>query len=143
MIEIYKYNPSSIWFEDIVNNSALKGEKRDIAIQNAIKEHGVQISIVEYFKDWERNSWFKDYHYACYGEPEDSIERLVNAEINYDEGLSYLCAKNNHPEDLIESRTDWNEMKDYADGLYYFINSLISDVVIGKIIVSQKHLETE
>ena len=137
MIEIYKYNPSSTWFKDVVNDSTLKGKKRDIAIENAIKEHGVQISIVEYFKDWKRNNWGKDYCYACYGEEEDSIERLVNAEINYDNNLIYLSVKNNHPEDLIESRTSWNEMKDYADGLYWFIDSLISDVVIGKIIVSQ------
>ena len=137
MIEIFKYNPSSAWFKDVVNDSALKGKKRDIAIENAIKEHGVQISIVEYFKDLKRNSWGKDYCYACYGEAEDSIERLVNAEINYDESLTYLSAKNNHPEDLIESRTSWDEMKDYADGLYWFINSVISDVVTGKIIVSQ------
>lgn len=137
MIEIYKYNPSSIWFKNVVNNSALKGKKRDISIENAIKEHGVQISIVEYFKDWKRNSCGKGYCYACYGEVENSIERLVNAEINYDEGLNYLSAKNNAPEDLIESRTSWDEMKEYADGLYYFIDSVISDVVIGKIIVSQ------
>lgn len=137
MIKIYKYSPSSTWFKDVVNDSVLKGEKRDIAIDNAIKEHGVQISIVEYFKDCQRNSWSKDYCYACYGEAEDSIERLVNAEINYDEGLIYLKDKNNHPEDLIESRTSWDEMKDYADDLYWFINSLISDIAIGKIIVSQ------
>lgn len=137
MIKIYKYNPSSTWFKDVVNDSTLKGKKRDIAIENAIKEHGEQISIVEYFKDWKRNSWGKDYCYVCYGEAEGSIERVVNAEINYDEGLSYLSAKNNNPEDLIESRTNWDEMKNYADGLYYFINSIISDVVTGKIIVPQ------
>ena len=137
MIKIYKYNPSSIWFKDVVNDSTLKGKNRDIAIENAIKEHGTQISIVEYFKDWNRNSWGKDYCYACYGEVENSIERLANAEINYDEGLTYLNAKNNHPEDLIESRTSWNEMKDYADGLYWFIDSLISDIVIDKINVHQ------
>lgn len=135
MIEIYKYNPSSIWFKDVVNDNALEGKKRNIAIENAIKEHGVQISIVEYFKDGKRNSWGKDYCYACYGEAEASIERLVNAEINYDNELIYLTAKNNNPEDLIESRTSWDEMKDYADGLYWFINSIISDVVIGKIII--------
>jgi hypothetical protein len=46
MIEIYKYNPTSIWFTDVVNDSTLKGKKRDIAIENAIKENGVKISIV-------------------------------------------------------------------------------------------------
>lgn len=137
MIEIYKYNPSSIWFQNVVNDSALKGKKRDIAIENAIKEHGMQISIVEYFNDWDRDSYSNDYRYDCYGEAENSIERLVNAEINYDENLAYLSAKNNYPEDLIESRTSWDEMKDYANGLYRFINSVITDVVIGKIIVSQ------
>lgn len=137
MIKIYKYDPSSIWFKDVVNDSTLKGKKRDIAIENAIKEHGTQISIVEYFKDRKRNSWGKGYCYDCYGEVENSIERLVNAEINYDEGLTYLDAKNNHPEDLIESRTSWDEMKDYADGLYRFVDSLISDIVTDKISVSQ------
>ncbi len=143
MIKIYKYDPSSNWFKDVVNDSTLKGKKRDIAIENAIKEHGVKISIVEYFKDWKRNSWGKDYCYTCYGEAEDSIERLANAEINYDEGLAYLSAKNNHSEDLIESRTSWDEMKNYADGLYRFIDSIISDVATGKIIVSQNTEKNE
>lgn len=137
MIEIYKYNPSSAWFKDVVNDDTLKGKKRDIAIDNAIKENGSQISIVEYLKDWNRNGWGKDYCYACYGEAEDSIEGLVNAEINGDECLNYWNVKNNCPEDLIESRTNWDEMKGYADGLYWFINSVISDVVTGKIIVSK------
>lgn len=137
MIKIYKYSPNSTWFVDVVNDSTLKRKKRDLAIENAIKENGEQISIVEYFKDWNRNSWRKDYCYSCYGEPENSIERLVNAEINYDNDLIYLDAKNNNPEDLKESRTSWDNMKDYADGLYWFIDSVISDVVAGKIIVSQ------
>ena len=143
MIKIYKYDPSSTWFKDVVNDSTLKGKKRDIAIEDAIKEHGAQISIVEYFKDWNRNSYCKDYCYACYGEAENSIERLVNAEINYDEGLTYLNARNNHPEDLIERRTSWDEMKGYADGLYWFINSIISDVVKDKIITPQVANEVE
>ena len=143
MIKIYKYDPSSTWFKDVVNDSTLKGKKRDIAIEDAIKEHGAQISIVEYFKDWNRNSYCKDYCYACYGKVENSIERLVNAEINYDEGLTYLNARNNHPEDLIERRTSWGEMKDYADGLYWFINSIISDVVEDKIITPQVANEVE
>ena len=137
MIKIYKYDPRSNWLKDVVNDSTLKGEKRDIAIENAIKEHGIQISIVEYFKDWNRNNWNKDYYYNCYGEIENSIERLANAEIHYDEDLAYLSAKNNHPEDLIEDRTHWNEMKDYADGLYRFIDSLVSDIVSDKISIPQ------
>ncbi len=46
MIKIYKYNPSSNWFKDVVNDDTLKGKKRDIAIANAIKENGSQISMV-------------------------------------------------------------------------------------------------
>ena len=143
MIEIYKYNPSSTWFKNVVNDSTLKGKNRDTAIENAIKEHGVQISIAEYFKDWNRNSCCKDYCYACYNGAENSIERIVNAEINYDKDLTYLNAKNNNPEDLIESRTSWDEMKGYADGLYWFINSIISDVVKDKIITPQVANEVE
>ena len=97
----------------------------------------MQISIVEYLKDWNRNGWGKDYCYACYSETENSIERFVNAEINGDGCLDYWNVKNNCPEDLIESRTNWDEMKDYADGLYWFINSVISDFITGKIIVSK------
>lgn len=137
MIKIYKYNPRSIWFKEAVNNGKLKGKKRDIAIANAIKENGVQISIVEYLKDWNRNDWGEDYCYACYGEAENSIERLVNAEINGDGCFNYWNVKNNCPEDLIESRTSWDEMKGYADGLCSFISSVISDFVTGKIIISQ------
>lgn len=137
MIEIYKYNPRSIWFKDVVNDDTLKRRKRDIAIANVIKEHGAQISIVEYLKDLNRNDWGKDYCYACYGETENSIERFVNAEINGDGCLNYWNVKNDCPEDLIESRTSWDEMKGYADGLYWFISSVISDFITGKIIVSK------
>ncbi len=84
-----------------------------------------------------RNDWGKDYCYACYGKAENSIERFVNAEINGDGCINYWNVKNDCPEDLIESRTSWNEMKDYADGLYWFIDSLISDIVIDKISVHQ------
>ena len=30
MIEIYKYNPRSIWFKDVVNDSSLKGKNETL-----------------------------------------------------------------------------------------------------------------
>ena len=33
MIEIYKYNPRSIWFKDVVNDSSLKGKNETLPQQ--------------------------------------------------------------------------------------------------------------
>ena len=136
MIKIYKYNPEDKRFRDVVNDNTLKGKKREEALDNWAKENGAEVSIKDYFNDYNRNSWRKDYAYRCFGKAENCIERLAYAEIEYDGDLSYCSVRENSPEDLIESRTDWDAMKSYADGLAYFIDSLKSEIADGKIILA-------
>lgn len=136
MIKIYKYDHNDKGFQAVVNDNTLKGKKREEALDNWVKENGTEVSIKDYFNDYYRNSWRKDYAYRCFGKAENCIERLAWSEIDIDGDLSYCSTKENFPEDLIESRTDWNEMKNYADGLYYFIESLKSEIAEGKIILA-------
>lgn len=142
MIKIYKYHSEDKRFRDVVYDNTLKGKKREEAIVNWVKENGTEVSIKEFLNDNSRSGY--GYHrygedyivYRCFGNPENSIERLVYGEIEWDDDLGYWNARKHHPEDLIESRTDWDAMRNYADGLYYFIESLKSEIADGKIILA-------
>jgi hypothetical protein len=136
MIKIYKYNHQDERFITVVNDNTLKGKERNEAIDNWVKENGTEVSLKDYFSDCDRNNWRKDYAYRSFGKAENCIERLAWGEIEYDDDLSYCTMKNLCPEDLIESRTKWDEMKSYADGLYYFIVSLKNEITEGKIILA-------
>ena len=46
--------------------------------------------------------------------------------------------KERNSEDLIESRTSWEELKSYADEMYYFIDEIKSEIANGTIIISNK-----
>lgn len=137
MIKIYKYDYNDKGFRAVVNDSTLKGKKREEALNNWIKTNGTEVSINDYFNDYHRDSFYdKGYSYHCDGKPENCIERLAYAELEYDSDLSYCTVREHSPEDLIESRTDWDAMKSYADGLAYFIESLKSEIADGKIILA-------
>ena len=103
-------------------------------------KNGAEVSIKDYFNDENRDNFTsKQYSYKCFGEPENCIERLAVAEMNYDNELSYCTAKDHSPEDLCEARTDWSDMKNYADGLYYFIWSLKREIAAGTIVIQNKN----
>lgn len=134
-MEIYKYYFNTDEFEQI-RNSNLSGKKKDEAFDAYIKEHGEKVSVKDYFNDNNRDGWRdKDYAYKCFGDAENCIERLVKSEVDYDCDLNYCSIANNFPEDLCESRTDWDKMKSYADGLYYFIRQLKREIASGEIIL--------
>ena len=137
-IEIYKYTFDTDEWENI-RNSKLEGQERENAFNEYIKQSGTKVTIKEYFQDFRRkDDYYTKTSYKCFGKPTNAIEQIVFAETDYLDNLSYLSANDNHPEDLIESRTDWESMKDYADGMYYFIQDLIDDIAEGKIIVNDK-----
>ena len=139
MIKIYKYNAEDKDYRAIVN-SGLEGTERDKALEEWVKANGKAISIMDYFSTYDRHSYYGHQYpevYTCYGTPENCIERLVNAELQYDGDLSYCWVREASPEDLIESRTDWDEMKSYADGLAGFISALKSEIAEGIIKVSK------
>ena len=132
-MEIYKYYYNTKEWQEICNGK-LKSKEREAAFDKYIKEKGQKVSLQDYFKDSDRNSCRdKGYSYKFFGEAENCFERLAKEEIDYDVDLCYCSAKNRHPEDLCESRTDWDEMRSYANGLYYFIESLKSEIASGKI----------
>lgn len=73
---------------------------------------------------------FEPYHSLGYcwvldGEPASIVEELVAYQLGLS-GPSYDFAVRNHPEDLIEERTDWEQMKDYADEMHGFLDRLCS-----------------
>lgn len=132
-IEIYKYTYDTNEWKNICN-SKLQGQERQNAFNEYIKTYGTKVTIREYFKDFRRkDDYYTKISYKCFGKPTNAIEQIVYAETDYLDNLSYLSAKDNHPEDLIESRTDWEDMKDYADGMYYFIQDLMGDIANGVI----------
>lgn len=141
-MEIYKYDHTTKEWDEILN-SKLKSKEREAAFDNYIKTKGQKVSLQDYFKDGDRNnlSWRceKSYSYKCFGEAENCFERLAKEEIDWDEGLCYCSTRDRSPEDLIESRTDWDDMKSYADGLYYFIGSLKREIAEGKIVLAQNY----
>ena len=133
-MEIYKYFNNTKEWNNFVN-SKLSGKERNIAFDNYVKKHGTKVNIKEYFNDYDRNNRWKDlgYSYKCIGDADNCIERLVKGEIDYDDDLMYCSVVNKFPEDLCESRTDWDEMCAYADGLNNFINQLKSEIANGKL----------
>jgi hypothetical protein len=135
MIKIYKYDHNDKGFRAVVNDNTLKGKKRTESLNDWIKANGTEVSINDYFNDHKRDSFYTEYSYHCDGKPDNCIERLAYAELEYDNDLSYCTVREHSPEDLIESRTSWDEMRNYADGLAYFIGSLKSEIANGTICV--------
>ena len=136
-MEIYKYGNNTTEWEEI-RNSELEGKEREAAFDDYIKRTGQLITAQEYFNDGERlRGYYTKIHYKCFGECKNFIDKLVYGEIEYDSQLYYITARNNHPEDLIESRTDWEEMKSYADDLADFIENLKDDIANGLIIIKE------
>lgn len=136
-MEIYKYRNNTTEWEEI-RDSKLEGKEREAAFDDYIKRTGQLVTVQEYFKDNNRlHGYYTNIHYQCFGECKNFIDKLAYGEIEYDNQLYYITARNNHPEDLIESRTDWGEMKSYADSLADFIESLKDDIANGLIIIKE------
>lgn len=132
-MKIYKYNPNcEEW--DKVRNSNLKGKDRDNAINECVVKIGTELTLEEYFNiPFRRSDWQKGVCFRCIGKPDNVLEELAYAEIEYVDELSYCHVRENRPEDLTENRTDWNDMMDYADGLASFIDRLKTEIGNGKL----------
>ena len=136
-MKIYKYNPNCKEWED-VRNSKLVGIERKNAFNECIKNIGVELTLQEYFATYPRESDFtKGISYCCIGEPTNILERLAYSEIEYDNELSYIHRSKASPEDFVESRTSYEDMIDYADGLAYFIDSLKDEIGRGNLIYKE------
>jgi hypothetical protein len=132
-MEIYKYYTNTEEWQNLINTT-LNGQNAQNVFEQFIRENGVKVSIQEYFNDFWRNSSFRHgYSYECFGDAENCIERLAKGEIDFDNDLFYCIVKDNFSEDLCENRTDWDELKSYADGLYNFIDALKNEIANGKL----------
>lgn len=136
-MKIYKYNPNCKEWEDI-RNSKLVGIKRDNAFNECAKNIGVELTIQEYFDTYPRESdWEKGVCYCCIGEPTNILERLAYSEMEYDEDLSYIHRSKASPEDFVESRTSYEDMIYYADGLARFIDEIKDAIGNGNLILKE------
>ena len=132
-MEIYKYYKNTEEWENIHNSKLEFNERMKLFEEYAITK-GIKVTLQEYFDDNNRDYYKKDYCYKCVGKPSNIGERLVYAEIEYDDSLNYCYVMRHRPEDLCESRTDWDDMKTYADGLAYFIEDIKDAIANGEII---------
>ena len=138
MFEIYKYNPNCQEWNNI-RNSKLVGIEREKAFDECAKKIGTKLTLQEYFSIYFRESDFtKDVCYRCIGKPTNLLERLAFSEMDYDSDLSYINMSDSFPEDFIESRTSYEDMINYADGLKYFIEELKDEIAKGRIVFIEK-----
>lgn len=81
-------------------------------------------------EEFWKNEW-KTYHsvktpmnwFFIVGEPKSIVDELIKLKIG-DTNVYYPSICERSPEDLIESRIDWDELKEHADDMYYFIERL-------------------
>lgn len=136
-MKIYKYNPNCKEWKDILNSNLVRIE-RENAFNECAKNIGVELTLQEYFATYSRKSDFKKgVCYRCIGEPTNILERLVYSEMDYDEDLSYIHMSKIFPEDFIESRTSYEDMIGYADGLARFIDEIKDAIGNGKLIYKE------
>lgn len=150
-MEILKYrNSLGPKLREVLNNHGdLDGIKRQELVDEFIRANGEKITAQEYFNHDDRNShsyWdaahqkFVDPEYSFYtfGEPKNCMERLIKEEIDGgDDDLSYIWLSEDNHEDLCESRTDWESLKGYTDGLYAFIKQVKREFEEGKLIYKE------
>lgn len=92
-----------------------------IDIMNDPKNH---YDALEFFNKYGRKPWEKHMHIEeLEGEyPKTIVEHLIDRAYFHS---GYERYSRSFPEDICESRTDWYEMKDFADNMGYFIDNLI------------------
>lgn len=103
--EIYcnrKKNKQSEW-RDVLDNS-----------ESFTAEEWIKLGVS--YTPWNYEGFF----WHVEGKPESLAERLACWKLG-ETGPDYTWACDNRPEDLIECRTDWDSMKNYADELNYFL----------------------
>ena len=129
-MKIIIFNPYTNEWNEFINSLKCKGEKRDKAINTHIAEIGQEISIAEFVKNsYLYTSWSSKLRYKFIGKASNTLEKIVA--FIYD-SPSYIHMKRSFPEDFIESRTDWNDMVNYADEMASFIKEIMEDMVNTK-----------
>ena len=125
-MKIIIYNPNTKELNDFIDSLHCVGIKRDKAIESYIIKTGKEISIKEFLDNkYNYTHWNSDLRYKLIGEPCNPLEKIVKFIYA---SSSYIHMKRSFPEDFVESRTDWNDMVDYADEMASFIEELMEDL---------------
>ena len=124
-MKIIIYNPNTKEWNDFIDSLSYKGEKRDKIIQDYIIKTGQEISASEFVNNNHiYTDLFSDLRYKFIGEPNTLLEKIVR----FVYSGSYIDRKRKAPEDFTESRTDWDDMVDYADEMASFIKEIMEDL---------------
>lgn len=128
-MKIYIYNPNDERFQSFVNNDlkGISGIERDEKINDFITKIGNEITPKE-FQDnaYHYTSPWNNDKFRFLGEPENVVEKLLKFIYG---SASYIHMKSSFPEDFCESRTDWDDMVDYADEMSSFIEDILNDLI--------------
>lgn len=128
-MKIIIYNPNTKEWNKFINSLDCKGEERDKAIEAYITKIGQEVSTSEFVNNnYTYTNLFSDLCYEFIGEPNTPLEKIVK----FVYSGSYIDRKRRAPEDFIESRTNWDDMMDYADEMANFINELMEDMANTK-----------
>lgn len=131
-MKIIIYNPNTKEWNKFVDSLGCdcKGIERDKAAQAYIIETGQEISVKEFVSNSHLyTSWSSKLRYKFIGEPCNPLEKIVMFVYS---GSTYINMKSKFPEDFIESRTDWDDMVNYADEMESFIKEIMDDMVNAK-----------
>lgn len=125
-MKIIIYDPNTKEFSEFINSLKCNGAERIEAIDAYIADNGKEISAAEFVRDsYLYTRWCRKLHYKFIGEPCSPLEKMVKFAYG---GASYISMKENFPEDFTESRTDWDDMVDYADEMASFIEEIMEDL---------------
>ena len=127
-MKIIIYNPNTNEWNKFIDSLGCncKGIERNKAIEAYIIEIGREISVSEFVNNSHLyTGWSNELRYKFIGEPCNPLEKIVA--FVYD-SPSYIHMKKSFPEDFIESRTDWDDMVNYADEMASFIKEIMEDL---------------
>lgn len=127
-MKIIIYDPHTEEWSGFINSldSNCRGEERDKAITAYIEKTGKEVSPTEFLKNRHvYTDSFGEFRYRFIGEPNTPLEKLVRFIYS---GSNYINMKRKFPEDFTESRTDWDDMVNYADEMACFIEELMEDM---------------
>ena len=128
-MKIIIYNSNTKEWNKFINSLDCKGEERDKAIEAYITKIGQEVSASEFVNNHIYTNLFGDLCYEFIGEPNNPLEKIVK--FVYSDS-NYINMKSRFPEYFVESRTDWEDMMDYADEMANFINKLMKDMANTK-----------
>lgn len=125
-MKIIIYNPNTKEWNAFINSLVSEGAKRDKDIKDHIIEIGEEISASQFVKNSHLyTSWSRKLCYEFIGEPSNPLEKMIKFVYS---GPNYINMKRSFPEDFTESRTDWDDMVNYADELASFIENIMEDI---------------